>query len=640
MRTMLLLLLLIPALAAGAEVHALPLGAAVEDFTLRDHRGAERRLSDWRDKSLVVVAFLGVDCPLAKRYGRRLGEIEREFGPRVAVLGINANQHDTLRDIARYARRHEIHFPLLKDSDNHLADRFGATRTPEVFLLDGDRRLRYRGRVDDQYGVGTQRAKPTRRDLAEAIADLLAGKEVRLPVTAPAGCIIDRLDRVAATGRVTWTRDIGPVLQQHCIVCHRPGQVAPFALTTYRQARGWAETIREVVREGRMPPWHASPEHGRFANDPRLSERDKRLIGEWVDAGCPEGNVADLPPAPIFAEGWNIPGPDMVVPIPRSFTVPADGVVDYQYFEVDPGFTEDRWVRAAEIRPGNRAVVHHCTVFLKPPDTDEAKVAGKLGSFCLAATAPGTPPLLLPDGMAKRIPAGWRLLFVVHYTPVGTVQQDRTSIGLLFTDPKTVKKEVATHLLYDEGLVIPPHVANHVVEKSWEAPADVLLLAMFPHMHLRGKSFRYEALYPDGKREVLLEVPRYDFNWQHRYVLAEPKRLPAGTRVRCVARYDNSADNPSNPDPSATVRAGKQTTDEMFNGYFEWALADEDLTQPVPAEAFRRALHSLLRPAPLLALAALFGLLALCGLRRRRGSAGLQDASEIHPTAPRPPRPG
>src|SRR5436309_8708739 len=282
MRTMLLSLLLSPALAAGTEVRPLAIGAAVEDFTLRDHRGAERRLSDWRDRPLVLVAFLGVDCPLAKLYGRRLGEIEREFAPRVAVLGINANQHDTLRDIARYVRQHEIRFPLLKDSDNRIADRFGATRTPEVFLLDAERRLRYRGRVDDQYGVGTQRAKPTRRDLADAIAELLAGKEVRRPVTTPGGCIIDRLDRAAATGRVTWTKDIARVLQTHCIVCHRAGQVAPFALTTYRQARGWAETIREVVREGRMPPWHASPEHGRFANDPRLSERDKRLIGAWV----------------------------------------------------------------------------------------------------------------------------------------------------------------------------------------------------------------------------------------------------------------------------------------------------------------------------------------------------------------------
>ena len=228
-----------------------------------------------------------------------------------------------------------------------------------------------------------------------------------------------------------------------------------------------------------------------------------------------------------------------------------------------------------------RAIVPSSTTapfFSNRPGAEEVQAQGKLGSVCLAATAPGTPPLLLPAGMAKKIPAGWHLLFVLHYTPVGSIQQDRTSIGLVFADRNEVREEAATQLLYDEELVIPAHAAAHRVEKSWRAPADVLLLAMFPHMHLHGKSFRYEAVAPGGDVEVLLDVPHYDFNWQHRYVLAEPKRLPAGTLIRCVAVYDNSADNPANPDPNQTVRTGKQSWDEMFNGYFEWALADEDLT--------------------------------------------------------------
>src|SRR5262249_38924440 len=288
-----------------------------------------------------------------------------------------------------------------------------------------------------------------------------------------------------ATGAVTYTRHIAPVLQKHCQVCHRPGQVAPFALTTYGQARGWAETIREVVREGRMPPWHASPEHGRFANDPRPRERDKGLIHEWVEAGCPEGDPADLPPAPTFAEGWNIPEPDLVVSMPQPFTVPAEGVVEYQIIEVDPGFREDRWIRAAEIRPGNRKVVHHCIVFLKPPHGDQPAAQGELGSFCLAATTPGTPPLVLPDGMAKLVPAGSRFVFVLHYAPIGSVQTDQTSIGLVFADARQVKREVATKLLLDDNLCIPPHEANHRVEHGHRFTADVLLLAMLPHMHLR-----------------------------------------------------------------------------------------------------------------------------------------------------------
>ena len=603
--------------ALGQGIRPTTASPPVEDFTLRDYRGAERRLSDWKDRRLLVIAFLGADCPLAKLYGRRLGEVEKEFAAHVAVIGINANRHDSLRAIGRYAHKHDLRFPILKDSDNRVADRFGARRTPEVFLLDEHRSVRYRGRIDDQYAPGVQRARPTRRDLAEAIEELLAGKKVSVPATAAVGCLIDRLDPAAAAGRITYNRHIAPLLQKHCMSCHRRGQVAPFPLTNYRQALGWAETMLEVVQEGRMPPWSASPQHGRFANDPRLAAADKKRLAEWVHDGCPEGAAADRPAPPRFRDGWNIPEPDAIVSLPRDFTVPAEGVVDYQTFEVDPGFTEDKWVRAAEIRPGNRAVVHHCTIFLKPPGAEEVQAQGKLGSVCLAATAPGTPPLLLPDGMAKKIPAGWHLLFVLHYTPVGSIQKDRTSIGLVFADRKEVRKEAATHLLYDDELVIPPHTAAHRVEKSWRAPADILLLAMFPHMHLRGKSFRYEAVSPGGDVEVLLDVPHYDFNWQHRYVLAEPKRLPAGTLIRCVAVYDNSADNPANPDPSQTVRAGKQSWDEMFNGYFEWALADEDLTQArsaskrFPSLALRACVRFLL---PLLALV---GGLLLCRRYRR-----------------------
>jgi peroxiredoxin len=612
--------LLLSSSVLGQGLAPVAVGTRIEDFTLRDYRGAERRLSDWKDTRLLVIAFLGADCPLAKLYGRRLGELEKEFAPHLAVVGINANQHDSLRAIGRYAHQHDLSFPILKDSDNRVADRFGASRTPEVFLLDEHRKVRYRGRVDDQYGVGLQRARATRRDLAEAIKELLKGRAVSVPVTAAAGCLIDRLDRASAAGRITYNRHIAPLLHKHCVSCHRRGQVAPFPLTNYRQAQGWAETILEVVEEGRMPPWHASPRHGRFANDPRLAAGDKKHLAEWVKSGCPEGDPADLPSLPRFTDGWNIPEPDVVVSMPHDFTVPAEGVVEYQYFEVDPGFSEDRWVRAAEIRPGNRAVVHHCTVFLKPPG-DEVKAQGKLGSVCLAATAPGTPPLLLPDGMAKKIPAGWHLLFVLHYTPIGSVQKDRTSIGLVLADPKEVRKEAATHLLYDDDLAIPPHAANHRVEHLWQAPADILLLAMFPHMHLRGKSFRYEAVYPSGQAEVLLEVPKYDFNWQHRYVLAEPKRLPAETLIRCVAVYDNSEDNPTNPDPSQTVRAGKQSWDEMFNGYFEWALADEDLTQPPPG-MFGRLLRTLTRPVFLVPLLSVLGALVFCRRFRLRSRSG------------------
>jgi peroxiredoxin len=555
-------------------------GTRIDDFELRDERGRLHRLRDWREARAVVIAFLGVDCPIAKLYAPRLADLSRTYQAQgVAFVALDANQHDTPADVARYLREQPLPFPMLLDAGNRVADLLAATRTAEVFLLDEQRVVRYHGRMDDQYMPGVHRSEPTRRDLIEALDELLAARPISHPVTAPSGCIIDRLHPVSEGG-VNYCRHIAPILQGHCVTCHRPGQIGPFALTSYAQAARWADMIAEVVREQRMPPWHASPEHGRFANDPRLTEGEKQLLAEWAHNGAPEGDPADLPPSVTFPSDWGIGNPDQVVSIPEPITIPAEGVLEYQYVEVDPGFREDRWVQALEVRPSNRKVLHHCNVFLRPPGSQEYGAVGELGSFYLAGTTPGTPPLTLPEGMAKRVPAGWRFVFVLHYTPIGSVQSDQTSIGMKFADPKTVKKEVASNILLDQDLCIPPHTADHRVEQSRRFDRDVLLLAMFPHMHLRGKSFRYEVDYPDGTSEVLLDVPRWDFNWQNRYVLAEPKRLPAGTVLRCVAHFDNSSDNPANPDPSATVRTGSQSWDEMFNGYYEVALADQDLTRP------------------------------------------------------------
>lgn len=576
----------------------------IDDVELRDEQGKVHKLSEWHERRLIAVIFLGVECPLAKLYGPRLAELEGEFGPRgVAFVAVDSNQHDTPEEVARFHREQGLNFPFLKDPDNRLADRLGATRTAEVFLLDGRRAVRYHGRIDDQYGAGVHRLQPTRRDLAEAIEELLAGRPVSRPEVAAPGCVIDRVRRPADQGEVTYCRDVAPILYRHCVSCHRPGQIGPFSLLTYRDTADWAETIREVVRERRMPPWHADPRYGRFANDPSLTDRERGAIDAWVARRTPQGDPADQPPTPTFSSDWGIPTPDVVVPIPEPCTVPASGTVDYQYIEADPGFREDKWIRAAEVRPGNRAVVHHCLVFLKPPGHPEMVQLGELNSTYLAGTAVGTPPMVLPDGMAKLVPAGWKFVFVLHYTPVGKATTDQTSIGLVFADPKTVKKEVATNVLIDGDLCIPPHAADHRVEHSARMEHDVLLLAMFPHMHLRGKSFRFQADYPDGRSEILLDVPRYDFTWQHRYVLAAPKRLPAGTVLRCVAHYDNSANNPNNPDPSATVRTGPQSTDEMFNGAYELALADQDLTRPPPLGAtLYRAVRRIGQPVPALVL--------------------------------------
>jgi peroxiredoxin len=602
-------------------------GSALPDFELRDAHGTVHRLSDGRKSKLVVVAFVGVECPLARLYAPRLAAMAREYENRgVAFIGIDANRHDAPGAILDYGRQHELPFPILRDTHGQVANLLGARRTPEVFVLDERRTVRYRGRIDDQYGVGgLRRPAAAHRDLATALETLLSGGAVAEPVTEAVGCVIDRELPARPGTKATYCKEIAPILQAHCLSCHRPGQIAPFPLTCYEEAAGWAETIAEVVAQGRMPPWGADPAHGKFANDPSLSDAEKARIEAWVAGGAPEGDPADLPRQAAFSETWNIPGPDQVVAMSDPFTVPPQGVIEYQSFVVDPGFREDRWIRAAEILPGNRRVVHHCSVFLQPPGSDQAVTQGALGSFCLATAGPGTPPLLLPEDMAKLVPAGWRLVFVMHYTPVGTVQQDQTRLGLSFADPAKVRKEVATKLLYDEHLIIPPRTPDHVVEQTWRTTEDVLLLALFPHMHLRGKSFRYEADYPGGRQEILLDVPRFDFNWQNRYVFSRPMRVPAGTVLRCVAHYDNSAANPANPDPDAVVHAGPQSWDEMFNGYFEWALADQDLTvPPTLGVRVRRTAQAVLTPGIVGVLVPAAGaFLVLSRVRRARANKGL-----------------
>jgi len=622
-----LLLLLLSVLPPSARGEGAPKEQRIHNFQLRDARGETHQLSEWHQKKLVVVVFLGVDCPLSRLYGPRLAEMARAFAPRgVGFVAIDANQQDAPSDLLRYLRDHPLPFPLLKDVGNVVADQFGAERNPEVFVLDERRMVRYRGRIDDQYLPGVQRSNPSRRDLEIALEELLSGREASRPYCQASGCHISRLRKLPARGAITYYRDIAPILQKHCQSCHRPGEIAPFSLISYKDAAGSAATIREVVADRRMPPWHADPRFGKFANDPSLSEHEKQLLFTWIDSGCPQGDpVEEKPPEPVSAQGWHIPTPDLVVSMLEPFTVPAEGTVDYQYFVVDPGFREDRWIQAAEVRPGNRAVVHHCNIFLQPPGSNEVQVQGDLESCWLVTFVPGHSALVLPEGMAKRVPAGWRLVFGMHYTAVGSVQTDQTSVALKFADPRTVKKEVATRAMIDLDLSIPPRVAEHRVVQTWRINCDVLLLSLFPHLHLRGKSFRYEAIYPDGTSEILLDVPRYDFNWQHRYELVEPKRLPSGSLLRCTAVYDNSANNPLNPNPDAEVHEGPQSWDEMFRGYFDVALADQDLTRPVPLyiQAWE-TLRTLFRPG----VVVLFVGLGCTYLMRRRLAMLLQTSEQ------------
>lgn len=567
------------------------IGRTVEPFELEDFRGKEHSLSAVPDERLTVVAFFGIECPLARLYAPRLAEVAGEFESRgVRFLVVDANRQDAVTEMDAFRRRYDLDLPFLKDLGNRLADQIGARRTPSVYVLDHERVIRYAGRIDDQYGINAgrsyQREKPQRRDLAEALEELLDGRDVSEPVTVAPGCIIGRVHAANDDAEVTYTNQIVRVLQNRCQSCHRENQIAPFALTSYDEAAGWADMIEEVVREQRMPPWHANAEFGSFANDCSLDDDEKQLIYDWINAGAPEGDPADLPPEQAFVSDWQIPRePDEVFAMSDApFVVPAEGTVDYHYFTVDPGFTEDKWVRYAECRPGNMAVVHHIIVFIKSPTTSRG--AGIESYELLSGFAPGTRHPEYGEGYAKRIPAGSKLIFQMHYTPNGSETTDLSRIGLVYADRADVTHWVGTGNIVNVFFEIPPRADNHKVELTRKLSRDTILLSMFPHMHLRGKAFRYTAIYPDGSEEVLLDVPRYDFNWQYSFVLDEPKRLPAGTRVHCEARFDNSEENLANPDPTQTVRWGDQTWEEMMIGWYDEARpVDEYMVEATESEA-------------------------------------------------------
>jgi hypothetical protein len=337
-------------------------------------------------------------------------------------------------------------------------------------------------------------------------------------------------------------------------------------LVRYEDARPWARSIKERVVAREMPPWSADPRYGKFRNDPRLSEQEIDTIARWVDAGAPRGDMKDLPAPPKFAEGWTIGEPDAVFTMQEEYKVPAEGTVPYLYFKIPTNLTEDKWVQAYEIRPGNRSVVHHVIANAQPAGGNAAdeRTPGRVG---LGGLTPNKPGVVLPKGVARLLRAGSEIVFQMHYTTNGVEATDRTSIGLIFAKEPPAKMTRGNNIL-NAGFAIPAGASNHEVRASRTFNEDTVVVDFTPHMHVRGKDMTYTAHYPDGRSEVLLSVPKWDFNWQITYRLEEPKLLPKGTKLEVVAHYDNSRANPFNPDPTREVRWGDQTWEEMMIGFY------------------------------------------------------------------------
>jgi len=371
----------------------------------------------------------------------------------------------------------------------------------------------------------------------------------------------------AVLAAVTFFRDVVPILQNHCQECHRPAQMAPMALVTYEEARPWAKAIRDQVRSRKMPPWPA--EGGHFANDRSLTAAEIETLAKWADTGAAKGDFGDAPAEKIWPDGWNLPSHDLELVMPQAFEVPASGAVEYQYFPIPTGFKEDRWVQAVEVRPGNRAVVHHIVVYLREPGS--TWTGGPTKADILTVYAPGSTPDSWPEGMAKLVKAGSDLVLEIHYTPNGKPASDRTTVALAFAK-KPPEKRVLTLQLNNDHFLIPAGEKEYRATAWGSIPNDALLLSFFPHMHLRGKSFLF--VLNDGKNgfQTLLNVPNYDFFWQLSYRLETPIPVRKGMRLECWGTFDNSANNPRNPNPTVDVGYGQQSWQEMMIGFFDVAV--------------------------------------------------------------------
>ncbi len=566
----------LPADPAHPRPAELGIGRQVPDVRVTDLAGRAHRLSDWRGEAGLVVAVTSATCPLSKRYLPSLAALEPELRAQgIGLVLVNPFASEDPAEIRAQLAAHSFTAPYVHEVDRALTGALGARSTTEVFLLDATRTLVYRGALDDQYDLVRNLPAPRQPHLRRAVAALLRGEPPEMAATAAPGCDLEATPAAAATSpvAVTYPRDVARILQQHCVSCHQPGGVAPFALDSLAAVRDRTRVVRRVLEERTMPPWFAAPPPpgtpAPWAHDRSLPERDRADLLAWLgSADRPEGDPKDAPLTRRAPTGWTIGKPDLVVPLSRAYAIPAGGVMPYQFDIVTTTLTEDRWVSAYEILPSARDVVHHVLVNVHAPggpvrDHEE----GATGYW--AVYVPGNGAHIYPEGFARRLPAGSRVSFQIHYTPSGRPVQERLQLGLVFAKVPP-RYEVRTLPIPDRDLRIPPGAAHHVETASRRLPYDLPLLSLMAHLHVRGKAFRFELLPPDGAPEVLLDLPQYDFNWQLRYDLRQPRLLPRGSTVRVTAVFDNSAGNPANPDPTRTVRWGPQTSDEMLIGYLEY----------------------------------------------------------------------
>lgn len=597
--------------SAFAQTSTANVDKKIANFSLTDSAGKSISLHDFKDKKAIAIVFLSFDCPVSNSYCKPLADMAVQFGKYgVAFLGVTVNDEDTPAKVAKLAKEYALPFPVVPDPKLHAADALKAEVTPEVFLLDSNFVLRYRGRIDNGYYARLKHKPVTENNLQQALGELLSGRPLSVKATEAIGCSIARPEKRPVTGDVTFYRDVLPILQNNCQTCHRPGEVGPFSLMTYRQAVNWADDIKTFTHNRHMPPWKPT-EGPSFYNERKMSERDIAILAKWVDSGTPAGDKSDAPPPRKFPEGWMLGTPDLILTPSEEFTLGATGRDLFRCFVMPTNLPEGVYVTAVEVRPSNPRIVHHALLFVdaggegrkleqkareSKDETDADHPDGKkydigpgytvamgvgfIPQGGLSGWAPGNMPRFLPEGTGYYLPKGADVVMQVHFHRNGRVEKERPKIGLYFA-----KKPVAHR--YQGGIMAGTNGAQGIFRLLFTIPAgdenfkltgeawatgDFKLHSIMPHMHLLGKQIKVTMTPPDGKQTTLIAIKEWDYNWQESYFFKEPIDVKAGTHFQVEAIYDNSSKNPNNPfNPPRRITYGEQTTNEMcfvfFGGY-------------------------------------------------------------------------
>jgi peroxiredoxin len=565
--------------AADSPTSRAPAPQAVPNFLLLDYHGKAFELQRAGGRA-VVLFFTGNGCPIARQSIPKIRELRKKLSDQgVTFWMVNSYSQDDRESIRKEAEQFKVgSLPVLLDQSQSLALALGVQRTCEAIAINTKGgSIFYRGGIDDQLAEGAQKPGPTERYLETALTEFLAGKQISQAKAPVHGCLIafEKVSEQSDAG-VSYAKDVAPVLHAKCVTCHSEGNIGPFAMSSYAKVKNKSRMIEEVVAAKRMPPWHADPHYGKFENDRSLTTVETQTLLRWIQQGAPRGEGADpLEKAMVEAVEWPLGKPDYIIRLPQPEEVPATGVLDYRHILVKSPVPQDTWLAAVDVRPGNRKVVHHVIARMKFKGAHDD---GSGRGSPLVGWAPGATVARFPAGTGKFIAKDAVLDLELHYTTMGSPQTDQTEIAL-YALPSKPGVALEDRAALDTDFSIPPGETDARTFGVFGFKRDSLIYTFSPHMHLRGSWMKYEALYPDGNREILLSVPRYDFNWQTTYRLATPKRVPKGTWILCTGGFDNSPQNPSNPDAHKRVKWGDQSWDEMFIGF----LQVSDVPKETPA---------------------------------------------------------